>query len=322
MLYHKAYASNLGKIMPTILIVGGSGFIGANITEYFCDHDYEVINFGRSVSPIQHKNITNIVGDFRKIEDVEAIFTNYKIDIVVHALTSFTVKDEMTGCQDAMALNLSAFIDLLTVMTKYHVDKLIYLSSGGSIYGLSNEPLREEHEISPVSFYGWTKEVTERYIAFASRINPRLKYLILRPANVYGKYQKLNRIIGVALKNAHLNLPMNIFGSDQIKKDYIHIDDFCDIVNRLIDRDCWNNTYNVGSGVGTSIKQIIEIAEEIAGCKMNIIMHEQHASDVSYSILNIDKVKSATGKIDFIDIESGMRDVNDYVVSIIDNKAY
>ncbi|MGC0934814.1 NAD-dependent epimerase/dehydratase family protein [Pantoea agglomerans] len=305
--------------MPTILIIGGSGFIGANLAEYFCNQDYQVINFGRSATPIQHKNVVNILGDFRKIDDVEAVFSNYKIDIVVHALTSFTVKYDMTGCQDAIALNLSAFIDLLTMMNKHGVNKIVYLSSGGSIYGVSKEPLREDHKISPVSFYGWIKEVTESYIAFASRINPELKFLILRPANVYGKYQKLDRIIGVTLKNAHLNLPMNIFGNNEIRKDYIHINDFCDIIDRLIDRNCWNNTYNIGSGVGTSIKEIIEIAEKIVGCKMNVILQEQHAGDVSYSILDVDKVKKATGKASYIDVEEGMVDMNNYVLSLIRN---
>ena len=301
--------------MQTILFLGGSGFIGTNLIEYLCDKGYQVVNFGRSKSLARHQNLINIIGDIRGVTEIEAVFATYKISCVFNALTSLSATDNIESCQELVSVNLSAFIDTVSLMRKYNVTDMVYVSSGGSIYGVSDEPLKEEHELSPVSFYGWMKEVSERYLAYEARINPAFRYLILRPANVYGKYQKFNRIIGVVLKNACLKQPVHIYGDINICKDYIHINDFCDITYSLLTHpDSWNEVYNVGSGKGTSIKEILNNAEEITGNSIELILHKQMAGDVRYSILNVDKVEKITGKKHYIPVKEGMRDMYEYVL--------
>jgi UDP-glucose 4-epimerase len=303
--------------MKTILIVGGSGFIGSNLSEYFCEREFKVINFSRSPSLVRHKNLIDVCGDCKNTTILNEIFTNYKIDMVLHSLTSFTAMDELGSSQDVLATNLSAFIDLISVMKMHAVKKLIYISSGGSIYGVADAPIKETHDISPVSFYGWMKESCEHYLEFASRLDPEFKFLILRPANVYGKYQKIERIIGVALRNAIIGKSMDIYGNITTCKDYIHIDDFCEIVEKLMQSQNWNEVYNVGSGVGTSIEDILRYAQIIAKNKIEINYHERKSGDVPYNILDIGKLKKTINKSTFISVESGMLDMYKYVLSLI-----
>ena len=300
--------------MKTILIIGGSGFMGANFTEYFVAKGYKVISFSNSPTRIQHENVVNICGDSRDAETINGIFVNYKIDLVVYTLTSFWVVDGVSSYQDLTAINLTAFIDVLNIMKRHDVNDVIYISSGGSIYGESDRPIPEDASLCPVSFYGWIKEAAESYLKYEARINSNLRYLVFRPSNVYGKYQQLNRIIGVALKNTYLDIPMNIYGGADTKKDYIYIDDFCEIIFDILNKNTWNETYNIGSGVGTSIREILEIAQEVVNKQLTVEYGEQKEGDLSYSVLNVDKVKKAVGKQSFTNVKEGMRKMYPYVV--------
>jgi|GEM_PF-228150 len=310
------------QYMKTILIVGGSGFIGTNLSEYFCERGIKVINFSRSPSHVHHENLIDICGDCKNTTILNEIFANYKIDIVLHSLTSFTAMDEVGSSQEVLATNLSAFIDLIGIMKNHGVKKLVYISSGGSIYGMADAPIKETHIISPVSFYGWMKESCEHYLEFASRLDSEFNFLILRPANVYGKYQKIERIIGVALRNAIIGKSMDIYGDVTTCKDYIHIDDFCEIVEKLMQSQKWNEIYNVGSGVGTSIEDILKYAQIIANNKIEINYHERKSGDVPYNILDIGKLKETINKSNFVSVESGMHDMYKYVLSITNRESY
>lgn len=300
--------------MKNILIVGGSGFMGANFTEYFLGKGYNVISFSRTPIRLEHENVVSICGDSRDAATLEKIFTDYKIDLVVFTLTSFWVVDGVSSYQDLTAINLTAFIDVLNIMKRHNVNNVIYISSGGSIYGESDKPIPEDAPLCPVSFYGWIKEAAESYLKYEARINPNLNFLIFRPSNVYGKYQQLNRIIGVALKNAHLGIPMNIFGGADTKKDYIYIDDFCEIIFETLNKGVWNETYNIGSGVGTSIREILDIAQEVVNKPLAVEYGKQKEGDISYSVLNVDKVKAMTGKNSFTGVKDGMAKMYPYVV--------
>ena len=285
--------------MKTVLMIGGAGFMGCNFSEYFLKKGYRVISYDIKESRIKNSNLVNVIGNSKDTNKMKEIFINNKIDFVIYTLTSFWIVDSNES---------------------YHVNKFIYISSGGSIYGQSNKPISENAEKLPVSFYGWIKEAAESYIKYMSRTNADFKYIIFRPSNVYGKYQQLNRIIGVALKNAYIGEEMNIFGDIDTKKDYIHIDDFSEIVLTLIEKEKWNDVYNIGSGEPTSTKEILEYAQEITGNKMKINYKETKTGDINYSVLNVDKVKNILGKNSFLNVFDGMKDMFEYVKNEINKK--
>lgn len=316
-MYFPMIIEHIGCSMKTVLIIGGSGFIGANIAEYFCKKNYKVINYGRSIAPVKHENLVNICGNINDAVSVETVFKNNAIDYVIHSMTTFSSMDEFDSCQDAVSLNLSSLIDLVKIMCKYNVYHMIYISSGGAIYGCSDEPLREEDHITPVSFYGWLKEVTERFLSFTARTNENFKYIILRPANVYGKYQKINRIIGVTLKSAILGLPVNIYGTLDICKDYIHVNDLTESIDKLIDGGRWNEIYNLGTGVGTSLSEIFQCVEKVTGKTVIYHLHEKKTGDVPFNILDNSKLTSTIEKKRFLSIEEGINDMHDYVRKLI-----
>ena len=304
--------------MKTILIVGGAGFMGCNFSEYFLEKGYKVIIYDIKKSKIVDENLINVLGNSKDTYKIKKIFEEYEVDFVIYTLTSFWIVDSNESYDELVSENLSPIISILNIMKEYDVNKFIYMSSGGSIYGESNEPIRESSENQPISFYGWIKEAAETYIKYMSRVNKDLKYIIFRPSNVYGKYQELNRIIGVALKNTYIGERMNIFGSIDTKKDYIHIDDFSEIVLSLIENDKWNEIYNIGSGVGTSTKEILEYAQKIVNKKLDINYSESKTGDIAYSVLNVDKVKKILGKDNFMSVYDGMEKMFDNVKKELD----
>lgn len=306
--------------MQTVLMIGGAGFMGCNFSEYFLNKGYKIISYDIKESRIKHENLINVIGNSKDTNKFKEIFDNNKIDLVIYTLTSFWIVDSNESYQELISENLAPIIDLLNIMKEHNVNKFIYISSGGSIYGQSEKPIPENAEKLPVSFYGWIKEAAETYIQYAARTNKDLKYIIFRPSNVYGKYQQLNRIIGVALKNAYTNTEMNIFGDITTQKDYIHINDFSEIVLTLIEKEKWNDVYNIGSGVGTSTKEILEYAEKVTGKKMTINYKETKTGDITYSVLNVDKVKNILGKDKFLSVGEGMKDMFEYVKEELKNK--
>lgn len=304
--------------MQTVLMIGGAGFMGCNFSEYFLNKGYKVISYDIKESRIKHENLINVVGNSKNTDKFKEIFDNYKVDLVIYTLTSFWIVDSNESYQELVSENLAPIIDLLNIMKEHDVNKFIYISSGGSIYGQSTKPIPEEAEKLPVSFYGWIKEAAETYVQYAARTNKNLKYIIFRPSNVYGKYQQLNRIIGVALKNAYTGTEMNIFGDITTQKDYIHINDFSEIVLTLIEKEKWNDVYNIGSGEGTSTKEILDFAQKITGKEMKINYKETKTGDITYSVLNVDKIKNILGKDKFMNVYEGMKDMFEYVKEELD----
>lgn len=301
--------------MKKVLIVGGAGFMGCNFSEYFIKKGYKVVSYDIKKSKIENENIINIIGNSKDTNKIKNIFEEHEIDFVIYALTSFWIVDGNESYHELISENLTPVVDLLTIMKEKNVNNFIYISSGGSIYGESNKPISEQSEILPVSFYGWIKEAAESYIKYVARTDKNFKYIIFRPSNVYGKYQQLNRIIGVALKNAYTNTEMNIFGDINTKKDYIHMNDFSKIVFKLIESEKWNEVYNIGSGVGTSIKEILEYAQKITGKTMKINYKESKAGDINYNVLNVDKIKEMLNINTFISVEEGMEKMFEYIKS-------
>ena len=281
--------------MKTVLMIGGAGFMGCNFSEYFLKKGYKVVSYDIKESRIKDSNLVNVIGNSKDTNKMKEIFSNHKIDFVIYTLTSFWIVDSNESYQELVLENLAPIIDLLNI-------------------------LKENNEKLPVSFYGWIKEAAESYIRYIARTNDNFKYIIFRPSNVYGKYQQLNRIIGVALKNAYIGEEMNIFGDINTQKDYIHIDDFSEIVLTLIEKEKWNDVYNIGSGEATSTKEILEYAQEITGNKMKINYKETKTGDINYSVLNVDKVKNILGKSKFLNTFDGMKDMFKYVKSEIDRE--
>ncbi|HRS02727.1 MAG TPA: NAD-dependent epimerase/dehydratase family protein, partial [Bacteroidota bacterium] len=173
-----------------ILLLGGFGFIGSNLIEALLKSNlYNIIVFEfKGVTSKFSDRVSVFYGDFNNEEDLAELFENYKIDIVVHLVSTTVPATSNDNIEYDINSNLIGTIRLLNIMVQHNVLKIVFLSSGGTIYGEISEPkVSEEHPTHPISSHGIVKLSIEKYLYLYHRLH-NLDYLILRVSNPYGPY--------------------------------------------------------------------------------------------------------------------------------------
>ena len=295
-----------------ILILGGFGFIGTNILKYIDNHlsnVYECIVLDRTVQHPYGVGISCITriytGDFSDSQLIERIFSENQIDIVIHSLSTTIPVDSQNARYDVES-NLLPTLDVLNNMVKYHVKNIVYLSSGGAVYGSAPTKHSENDNLSPISSYGVVKLAIEKYILQYSQLFG-IQPLILRLSNPYGPYH-FNRkqgVINVAVRKALLGETLQIWGDGNARKDYIYILDFVKILFTLLQAQQYCGVINIASGTTTSINEIVQEIRQ-TNLPIQVEYTDTKQLDVTNFELDITKLYSIIGKFSFTDIRDGI----------------
>jgi UDP-glucose 4-epimerase len=276
--------------MKRILITGGNGFIGSALTEKLRS-DYTVTVLDVSLSRNPFEDVTYVQGNFANKDLLRQVLPGH--NMVIHLAHSTVPSNSVQDPVFDIETNVIGTLHLMQCMEEYGVKNLIYMSSGGAVYGTCDEPVTEDHPLNPVSNYGIGKATTEFFIRQFQGAG-RLNSVILRPSNIYGpRKDKIGQhgVISTILHCLKNEKPFYLWGSDQIVKDYLYIDDFCDLVMKVC-ADFKPGTYNVGSGVGVSIRQIIEAFEKVSDKKLEVIAQGEMKNDVWKIALDSSKLLS------------------------------
>jgi UDP-glucose 4-epimerase len=182
-------------------------------------------------------------------------------------------------------------INIFKCAVNSNVKKIVYFSSGGAIYSPQNRPIKETDLQNPITSYGIIKTTTEKYLELFKK-NHQIDVLIIRPSNPYGPRQgNYNRqgVISTFIKNTILGESLTVYGDGRSAKDYIYVEDLAKITFSLVENNI-NGTFNVGSGVVTSLNTIIEIINNINDNKSEVKYTNQSEYDIPNFALNIDKL--------------------------------
>lgn len=289
--------------MRTILVLGGFGFIGTNLLKFIDENyieSYQVIVFDRILKHphnIECKSVKKVyAGDFSDETNLELIFKENKIDFVFHLLSS-TVPATSKNAQYDVESNLISTLKLLAIMDKYEVKDIIYLSSGGAIYGDYLQKVHnEEDAVYPKSSYGVVKLAIEKYLLSYAELYG-FRTLILRLSNPYGPYHYNTKqgVINIAIRKALTNDKLQIWGSGDGVKDYIFISDVCDIIMRLVEKGVETNVYNVAASTALSVNEIVEaIKRKIPSFQTEHFPASK--ADIQSFELDITKLRKKLGK--------------------------
>ena len=280
--------------MKNILLLGGNGFLGGNIVWNMVKYiDLNVYVFDIMPPSVHIKNVSYFVGSIEDHDVICSIIKEHRIDVIVHMVSTIipgsSLQEYINNCRTVQL----ATIPLIDFCAKNNVD-FIYLSSGGTGYGVKGGVISEEEPTEPVSYYGLSKVQMEDLIKFYHR-RYGLNYLIIRPSNPYGYGQNLygkQGLIAVILGKILKNETLSIFGDGETIRDYIYIDDFVFYVIELIRNRIINDTINIGSGNGHSTNQIINIVSLITG-KVVMVEHiSKRKDDVPMIVLDVTKLHS------------------------------
>lgn len=300
--------------MKTVLLLGGFGFLGTNIIKMIDDafaQSYTVIILDRIMthpSGLKFDCIKRVyVGDFSDESLLKSIFEENDIDLVIHSLST-TIPLGTNNARFDIESNLVPTIKLMDCMLEHRVYDIVYISSGGAIYGNSFEGAHKEDEnASPISSYGVVKLTVEKYM-MQYAANYGLKPLVLRLSNPYGPYHYSMKqgLVNVALATALGNERFVVWGDGTAEKDYIYVRDFVSIMFQLLDEGVHSKVINVGSGQVASVNQILG---EIKQMVPSFLWEYKEASklDVSHFELDTALLSSFIGAYAFIKLDEGIK---------------
>ncbi len=299
---------------PTILITGGAGYIGSHIAYLFAQQGYKVILLDTFIYN-QHCNpswATIIKKDYADAETLTHIFTHYNIKAVVHCAALIEVGESVNNPGAYYETNVAKTIMLLQAMVKHGIKKCIF-SSSCAVYGIPEFlPLTEEHPKKPISPYGTTKLMVETILQDFQKAYG-IEYVCLRYFNAAGalpeeglgeQHVPESHLIPRALHAALEQMPFLLYGNDYATKDGTAIRDFVHVLDiahahRLalehLDKGNPSDAFNLGTGKGFSIKEIIEMVEKVCHTSLKTIIEKRRQGDPALLIADPMRAETILG---------------------------
>jgi UDP-glucose 4-epimerase len=207
--------------------------------------------------------------------------------------------------------NVLSSLSFLEISRQLGISRVVFVSSGGTVYGKPEHvPTPETDPTNPITAYGIGKLAVEKYLALYEHLY-QLDYRVLRVTNPYGPFQttlKNQGIVAALIARALRGETVEIWGDGSVVRDFIYIDDLVDALVAAAD-DCGDGrVFNIGSGVGRSLLQVIAAIEPLLGMKLNIHWKQARAQDVPISTVAVDRAKALLGWAPKTTFEVGLKE--------------
>ncbi|WP_301920977.1 NAD-dependent epimerase/dehydratase family protein [Ferruginibacter sp.] len=284
-----------------VLVTGGTGFIGSFVVEALLQdgHEVLVVANGRQL-PAYLEMLTNQItyyqGDFGETDILEKALPG--CDAVIHLAWSTVPKQTKGATAFEFSSNIPGNINLIEKCIDFKVDKFIFISSGGTVYGMPDQiPLTELHGLNPISNYGLGKLTMEKLLHLYNYTH-NIKYTILRVSNAYGERQNLYKnqgVIGVWLKNIVQKKKIEIWGDGSVVRDYVYVKDVAAAVLNALAQIKNTSIYNIGGGKGYSLNDIVAAINTGLNIGVEVEYKPSRNFDVPVNILDISKAQKEIG---------------------------
>ncbi|WP_175990067.1 NAD-dependent epimerase/dehydratase family protein [Bacillus sp. Marseille-Q1617] len=306
--------------MSRILVTGGAGFIGSHLVDALLNRNEKVIvidnlSMGDENNLPQDNNITFIKGDLSDPELVNTLFSKYTIKTIFHLGAVASVVASIEKPSETHRTNMDGTLILLEAAKKYGVGRFIFASSAAIFGDEPTLPKSEESTIKPLTPYAIDKYGSEQYVIAYNRLY-HLPTTVLRFFNVFGNRQNpsspYSGVVSI-LTDKFKKLKNNeedsfiLYGEGDQTRDFIHVKDVVKALILVMEREAAvGEIFNLGTGISTSLKQLIEIYERATGLSLPIIEKEERSGDIKYSYTSIEKIK-AIGYTPDYSLEEGIK---------------
>ena len=292
--------------MSRVTVLGANGFLGSHLVDALVREGHGVTAFDRfapeDVRVFEATDIRIVPGDFMNPDDVASAI--HGSDVVMHALSTTNPATAVRNPVADMTTNVAPTVSLLQQCVDAGIRRVDFLSSGGAIYGPNtHRPHHEDDAALPVSPYGIGKLAIERYLEYF-RVSHGLDYAIFRVSNPFGTRQRPGRLQGlipIALRAIRDGIPVVRMGDGSMVRDYIYVEDVSGALARLMDRELNHRLYNVGSGRGRTVSEILETLRAVTGTDFEIEARPRPATFVDYSTLDVTRFTDEHGPIEVTD---------------------
>lgn len=296
------------------LVLGGTGFIGSHLVDELAADGHFVRVLARPASAHIAQRWPNprvelVIGDFNDRATIERVVRG--CDVVFHLVSTTLPKSSNENPLFDLASNVGGTLQLLDAVRKHGVRKVVFASSGGTVYGRTQvSPIRESHATDPTCSHGIGKLAIEKYLHLYKELHG-LDYCALRIANPYGERQRTEKAqgaIGVLLERVLNGRPFEIWGDGSVVRDYIYVGD---VVRALIagaaESETPSKVFNVGTGLGTSLNQLVDVVERVTGRRAQRIYSPARGFDIRENVLDTARATEELGWTASVSLEDGIR---------------
>ncbi|TLP74719.1 NAD-dependent epimerase/dehydratase family protein [Pseudomonas nitroreducens] len=296
-----------------IAIFGGGGFIGSAIADRLLLDGHQLKIFERPRVPpyrefAEEERVEWVTGDLMSTHDVAEVLDG--VDTVLHLVSTTLPKSSNDDPIYDVQTNLIATLQMLNLMVSKGIRKIVFISSGGTVYGPPTYlPIDELHPTEPQVSYGITKLMIEKYLLMYQHLHG-IKANILRVTNPYGERQRVETAqgaVGVFLSKALKGQPIDIWGDGSVTRDYIHVSDVAEAFAKATIYEGTESVFNISSGNGTSLNELVASLEKVIGKDIQRNYLPGRPFDVPTSVLCNERAARELGWRPQVDMETGLR---------------
>ncbi len=299
-----------------VMVIGGAGYIGSTMVQKLIDEKYQPVvfdNLSMGHRRLVPKNVPLVKGDLRNYKDILSALKKYKPGAVIHFAAASLVGESMTNPLKYYDNNVVACVQLLKAMKETKIKKFIFSSTAATFGEPKRIPIQEDDNKCPTNTYGQSKLMIETILKDEAR-STDTRYVALRYFNACGAHPN-GRIGELHDPETHLipnilkvltgeKKELQIFGDDYdtpdgtCVRDYVHVEDLADahlLALEALNRGMKSDAFNLGSGSGYSVMEIVREVEKVTGKKVKVKMSPRRPGDPAKLVASSDKARRVLG---------------------------
>lgn len=303
-----------------IIVLGAAGFIGTNLA-------LELVNDSKIELTLVDEKIEYFNSKIKEKEDIKLVESKLYMDtnfdelvagqdVVYHLFSSVVPTTSNQHIEQEINSNVISTIRLLDACVRNSIKNIIFISSGGTVYGKKVQcPIKEDSATDPINSYGIQKLMIEKLLQLYNHLYG-IDYRIVRLSNPYGPYQRPNGVLGAVTTFTYKALNndlITIYGNGDVVRDYIYIEDAIAAILKVANGECEYKIFNIGSGVGISLNQLIGVIKKTLNTNADVRYTESRKSDVPVNYLDVSRFESCYGTISSTSLEEGIIKTANYL---------
>lgn len=304
-----------------IIIFGAGGFIGKNLTLKLAENTQNQITVidksKKNLLEIEKFNFKNVVvceSTFNEYIDFDFLLKNQ--DVVYHLISTTVPVTSNQHIEEELFINIISTVRLIESCIKSKVKKIIFFSSGGTVYGKDVScPINEESQTYPICSYGLQKMTIEKLLYLYHHMHG-IDYRIIRLSNPYGPYQKPDGLLGAVTTFTYKALKkekITVYGDGNIIRDFIYVDDAIRAIECVSNGESKYRLFNIGCGYGTSINELLDVIKSVLNVELDVIYKSKRKVDVPVNYLDISRYENTYGKLNPISLSEGVSKTANFI---------
>lgn len=295
-----------------IVVIGGSGFIGCNIVKYFSKKNNVVISCDSRKPQAVYDGVTYIQIKEDELDKYNDVLREGDVVVLLRWCGVSTASLEKPI--ESTEINLVGTMKIMSICAEKKVERILFSSSGGTVYGVPEYvPIKENHPTRPLSLYGNQKLMIENYMVMF-KDHYKIPTFVLRISNPYGPGQPAfmgQGVIATFLASALLGKGVDVWGTGDEERDYLYIDDLSECIEKVIEYKGDHCIFNIGSGVGTSLKNIVSNVSKVCQRPINVNHMSAKEGQVKSNVLDCTRAKNELGWSAHTSLYDGMVKMRD-----------